>query len=77
MNPLKFLSEFWAGIKEQVALIAFTQAVWMLSKLTKPKLAEWTTHLNKSTDRKFGSRADVVQRAVAENLEIVVQGLQA
>ena len=76
MNPLRLLKDFYNGVKEQVSLILFTQAIYAISKLTKPKLAEWTEKIQRSTDAKFGQKADVVQRAVADNLEVVVKGLR-
>lgn len=76
MNPLRLLKEFWAGVQDQVSLMLLTQVVWMISKLTKPKLAAWTEQLQAKTDAKFGAKADVVQRAVADNLEVVVRGLR-
>lgn len=76
-SPLKLLHEWWAGIREQIALIAFTQAVVILSRMAKPKLFAWAAHINETTDRRFGPKADVVQRAMAENLEALAEALRA
>ena len=74
---LRLLREWWAGIKEQIALIAFTHAVMTLSKLAKPKAAAWAMKVNQATDKQFGEKANVIQREVAETLEAMAAGLRA
>ena len=73
---LRLLREWWDGIREQIALIAFTKAVLTLSKLAKPRVAEWATEVNKRMDAKFGPGANVVQDAVAEILIVLAEKLK-
>lgn len=73
---LRLLGEWWAGVREQIALIAFTHAVMTLSQLAKPKAQAWATKLNLSTDKQFGERANIIQREIAEVLEIVAKELR-
>ena len=73
---LSLLREWWDGIKEQVALVAFTQAVLTISKLTKPKVEAWALKINKQTDARFGEKSGIVQREVASNLRVLADGLE-
>ena len=40
--------------------------------MAQEKVRDYATKLNAATDKRFGERADVVQRAVADNLEIIM-----
>ena len=73
----RLLREWWDGIREQVALIAFTSAVGILSRMARPKLEAWARTINARTDAKFGEKAQVAQRAIAEALEVIAAGLRA
>ena len=75
-NLLRLLGEWWAGVREQIALVAFTHAVLTLSKLAKPTAQAWAVKINQSSDKKFGEKADLIQREIAEVLEIVANELR-
>ena len=74
---LRLLREWWDGIKEQLALIAFKKAVLTLSKLAKPKAEAWAKRINETTDKKFGEKAELIQREIADVLEVVAKELRA
>lgn len=74
---LHLLREWWSGIREQIALVAFTHAVMTLSKLTEPKAKAWAVAVNQQTDAKFGDRANLVQREVATILRVIAEGISA
>ena len=74
---LRLLREWWDGIREQIALIAFTKAVLTLSKLAKPKVEAWAKRVNEATDKKFGEKANVIQREIADVLDSVAKELRA
>lgn len=69
---LKPLRELWRGVKSQIELILLTALVNKVSAMAQEKVRDYATKLNAATDKRFGERADVVQRAVADNLEIIM-----
>ena len=72
----RLLREWWDGIHEQIALIAFTSVVMQLSKLAEPVVRARAAELNRRTDQRFGDKANVVQRQTAKMLRIVAEELE-
>mgnify|MGYP001575496789 CR=1 FL=1 len=73
MRPLKFLRDLWRGVQDQITLILLTAIVNKLSKLSQTKLTALAHTVNVKTDAQWGEKANLLQRAVAENLELVVR----